>query len=190
MNKAAELVNSGPLATKSPKPLLVLAFLTATACSIHVFENLIMRMLPLPFIRLGLSNIVVMYLLFEKKPLQAIVVNVTKSIVGGAVTFTLLSPATLLSVCGGLAAIFAMWAAIGINLGFSEYGVSILGAVAHNMVQLILVQTVVLPGARVFVLTPLLLFLGLCSGILTAWILLLVKERFVKHKIGYHEEKQ
>lgn len=178
------------MSSGNTKPLLALAFLTATACSIHVFESLIMRLLPVPFIRLGLSNIVVMYLLFEKKPLQAIVVNVTKSIVGGAVTFTLLSPATLLSLCGGLAAIFAMWAAIAANPGFSEYGVSICGAVAHNLVQLILVQTLILPGTRVFVLTPLLLFLGLLSGILTAWILLLAKARFdQKNKSGYHEER-
>ena len=80
----------------------MLAFLTATACSIHVFENLIMRLLPLPFLRLGLSNIVVMYLLFEKKTLKASVVAVTKSLVAGAVTFTLfcLQPPCCLSAEG------------------------------------------------------------------------------------------
>lgn len=175
---------------RSPRPLLMLAFLTATACSIHIFESLIMRLLPLPFIRLGLSNIVVLYLIFEKKPLQAIVVNITKSIVGGAVTFTLLSPATLLSLCGGLAAILAMWAAHWLNLGFSEYGVSVCGAVVHNLTQLWLVQAVVLPGSGVFVLTPLLLFLGLSSGMLTAWILLLIKARFAQLEIGKHEERE
>lgn len=175
---------------KSPNPLLMLAFLTATACSIHVFESLIMRLLPLPFIRLGLSNIVVMYLLFDKKPLQAIVVAITKSLVGGAVTFTLLSPATLLSLSGGLAAVFAMWAAIVLRLGFTEYGVSICGAVVHNLVQLILVKVVVLPGTRVFMLTPLLLLLGLLSGILTAWILLLIKARFSKQKNEDHEKRE
>jgi len=50
-----------------------------------------------------------------------------------------------------------------------------------------LVQTVVLPGTQVFVLTPLLLFLGLLSGILTAWILLRIKDRFLKHKNGKHD---
>ncbi len=175
--------------SKGPGPLMMLAFLTATACSIHVFESLVMRLLPLPFIRLGLSNIVVMYLLFEKKPLQALVVSITKSLVGGAVTFTLVSPAVFLSLGGGLAAIFAMWAALNLNLGFTEYGVSVVGAIAHVMTQLLLVQKVVLPGTQVFVLTPLLLFLGLLSGILTAWVLMLVKERFSKHKIGKHEEK-
>ncbi len=169
---------------KAPNQLLMLAFLTATACSIHVFESLIMRLMPLPFIRLGLSNIVVMYLLFEKKILSAFVVAVTKSLVGGAVTFSLLSPATLLSLGGGLAAVFAMWIAIAVRLGFTEYGVSVTGAVAHNLTQLVLVQTVVLPGTRVFMLTPLLLFLGLLSGILTAWILVLIKSRYQRQING------
>ncbi|MBW6513633.1 MAG: Gx transporter family protein [Candidatus Syntrophosphaera sp.] len=161
-----------------PRPLVLLAFLTATACSIHIFESLIMRLLPLPFIRLGLSNIIVLYLILQRKPWQAVAVNLTKSVVGGAVTFTLLTPATLLSLCGGLAAILAMWAADRSRLGFSVFGVSVLGALAHNLTQLMLVQRVVLPGARVFVLTPILLFLGLFSGIVTAWILLAVQARF------------
>jgi len=44
--------------------------------------------------------------------------------------------------------------------------------------QLFLVKTIVLPGTRVFVLTPLLLFLGLFTGIITAWLLLLAEARF------------
>ncbi|MCB5245389.1 MAG: Gx transporter family protein [Candidatus Syntrophosphaera sp.] len=155
-----------------------LAFLTATACTIHIFESLIMRLLPLPFLRLGLSNIIVMYLILQGRPLQAVLVNVTKSIVSGAVTFTLMTPATLLSLGGGLFAILAMWLACISNLGFTEIGVSICGAIAHNIMQLILVQTIVLPGTRVFVLTPLLLFLGLITGIITAWLLIIAEARF------------
>ena len=163
------------LALSSPETL---AFLTATACTIHIFESLIMRLLPLPFLRLGLSNIIVMYLILKGKPLQAVLVNVTKSIVGGAVTFTLMTPATLLSLGGGLFAILAMWLACIANLGFTEIGISICGAVAHNLMQLILVQTLVLSGTRVFVLTPLLLFLGLFTGIITAWLLIIAEARF------------
>lgn len=74
------------------KSLLVLAFLTATACSVQIAENLIMRLLPLPFIRIGLSNVVILYLIQRKQVLNAVIVNVTKSLVGGIVTFTLLSP--------------------------------------------------------------------------------------------------
>jgi heptaprenyl diphosphate synthase len=168
-------------------PLLLLAFLTATACSIHVFESLVMRLLPLPFIRIGLSNIIVMYLLLKKQEWQAVVVAVSKSLIGGAVTFTLLTPATLLSLCGGLAAILAMLAAIKLRIGFSEYGISVSGALAHNLTQLVLVQAVVLPGTRVFVLTPLLLVLALFSGMLTAWVLIAVEARLNNDKTGKDE---
>lgn len=168
------------MSSLTKKPLLFLAFLTATACSIHVFENLIMRLLPLPFIRLGLSNVVVLYLILKNQAFNAIAVNVAKSLIGGMITFTLLSPATLLSLSGGMAAIFAMWAVYHLPLGFSEFGVSVVGALAHNLTQMIIVQQVVLPGANVFILTPLLLFLGLISGVLTAWILLLVKTKYEK----------
>ncbi len=164
----------------SRKPLLLLAWLTATACSIHVFESLIMRLLPVPFIRIGLSNVIVMYLILEKKPGEALIVNVAKSVVGGVVTFTLLTPATLLSLGGGFAAILAMWIACQARLGFSPFGVSVCGAVAHNLAQLALIKLFVLPAADVFVLTPILLLLGLLSGILTAWIFLLVRAKFAQ----------
>ncbi|MGC9361541.1 MAG: Gx transporter family protein [Candidatus Syntrophosphaera sp.] len=170
-------------------PLLKLAFLAATACSIHIFETLIMRLLPLPFIRLGLSNIIVLYLILDKKPLQAVAVNVTKSIVGGVVTFTLLTPATLLSITGGLAAVLAMWVADGSSFGFSSYGVSIAGAEAHNLMQLLVVHWVVLPGTGVFVLTPILLLLGLFSGFIIAWILSLVQAKFRSNGLENNEEK-
>ena len=177
--------------TKKPAtPLIRLAFLTATACSLHVFESLLMRMLPVPFIRLGLSNIVVMYLILESHPMQAIFVNLTKSVIGGVLTFNLLTPGTLLSVCGGLAAIISMWFAYNSKVGFSTYGVSICGALAHNFVQLVVVQRFVLPDANVFVLTPILLLLALFSGILTAWILLSVQASYDHLKTGKDEDKE
>ena len=160
------------------KSLLVLAFLTATACSVQIAENLIMRLLPLPFIRIGLSNVVILYLIQRKQVLNAVIVNVTKSLVGGIVTFTLLSPGTLLSLGGGFAAVLVMWAADRLPLGFSVFGVSVLGAVAHNLAQLSIVKSVVLPQADVFVLTPILLVLALISGFVTAWILLAVQAKY------------
>lgn len=160
------------------KDLLVLAFLTATACSVQIAENLIMRLLPLPFIRIGLSNVVILYLIQRKQVLNAVIVNVTKSLVGGIVTFTLLSPGTLLSLGGGFAAVLVMWAADRLPLGFSVFGISVLGAVAHNLAQLSIVKSVVLPQADVFVLTPILLVLALISGFVTAWILLAVQAKY------------
>ena len=62
------------------KALLVLAFLTATACSVQIAENLIMRLLPLPFIRIGLSNVIILYLIQLNIVLNAVCVYVHNSL--------------------------------------------------------------------------------------------------------------
>lgn len=173
---------SDPPRPSKPDPLLLLAFLTASACSIHIVEGLFMRLLPLPFLRIGLSNVVVMYLVLRGDFWPAFLVNFTKSVVGGLATFTLLTPTTLLSLGGGLAAVLAMWLAHKSRAGFSLYGISVCGAVAHLLVQLLLVRWVVLNTRSVFVLTPILLLIALISGILTAWVFSQASARFQTKK--------
>ncbi len=169
-------------------PVLFLAFLTATACSIHIFENLVMRMLPLPFIRVGLSNIIVLYLVMEGKTMSAVVVNVVKSLIGGVATLTLLTPGTVLSLAGGFCAIIAMLVAKNIRAGFTVYGISICGAVAHNLAQLIVIRYVVMLYDQVFMLTPILIFLGMFSGILTAWLMELVRDKIKETRFEDNEK--
>ncbi len=169
-------------------PIIFLAFLTATACSIHIFENVIMRMLPVPFIRIGLSNIIVLYLIMEGKTLSAVVVNVVKSLIGGIATLTLLTPGTLLSLVGGLCAIIAMLAAKNLKAGFTVYGISILGAVAHNLAQLVVIRYVVMLYRQVFMLTPILIFLGMFSGILTAWLMEFVRDKIKETRFEDNEK--
>ncbi len=162
--------------------LFFLAFLSAIACSLHIVESLITRALPLPFLRLGLSNVIILYLIVNNKAWQAIIVNITKTLVSAVITFTFLSPSTLISLGAGLAAVLAMLLAQKSRLGFSIYGISICGATAHNMAQLIIAKWVILDRSEVFVLTPILLFLGLVSGLITAYILQLFSHRIEEIK--------
>jgi heptaprenyl diphosphate synthase len=137
-----------------------------------------MRMLPLPFIRLGLSNVIVLYLIWKGQVLSAFIVNIAKAIIGGLITLTLLSPATLLSLSGGLAAILAMLIVKNLHMGFSIYGISIIGAISHNMTQLFIVREVIIQSDRVFMLTPILISIGLISGCIIAYITLYVDANF------------
>lgn len=168
--------------------LLQLAFLTALASSIHIVESLVLRMLPIPFIRVGLSNIVVLYLVMQDRPLSSVLVNVVKSLLGGVFTFTLLTPGTMISLAGGISAIIAMYVLNKTKLGFTCYGVSIIGAVAHNMAQLLVVRILVVTNARVFILTPILIILGIVSGFATAYLLALVSEKIEKTRQIHNEE--
>jgi len=150
--------------------LTFLAFLTATASVMHIVESFIFRALPLPFLRLGLSNIVVLYLIWHHRILSAFVVAVAKSLIGAAVTFSLLSPAILLSLGGGIMAVLAMSLSLIVRPRFSLTGISIMGAISHNLTQLGLARLFIITNNSLFVLTPILLFLALLSGIITAYI--------------------
>ncbi len=153
-----------------PRYLTSLAFLTATASVIYIVESLIFRVLPLPFLRLGLSNIVVLYLIWQRRIFSAIIINLAKSIVGGIATFTLLSPTVILSLGGGFIAVLLMSAALLMRPRFSLTGISILGAISHNLTQLVLARYLIIQSDSLFVLTPILILLGLISGIVTAYI--------------------
>ena len=168
-------------------PKLWLGFLIATACVIYTIESFVMRLLPLPFLRLGLSNVVVLYLVMENKFWTALAVNLAKSLIGGFFTFTLLSPSTLLSLVGGLSAILVMYLAQRLPLGFSIFGVSILGATAHNLAQLLLVKHLIIPGISVFVLTPILVFLGMFSGMIIAYLAVIFIDKITELRLIEHE---
>lgn len=158
--------------------LIQLALLTAAAASIQIVESLVMRLIPIPFIRIGLSNVVILYLIWKNRPLSALVVNVAKSLLGGLATFTLLSPSTLLSLGGGLAAIAVMLSAKWLRLGLSLFGISILGAIAHNLGQLLLVRWLLISNSRVFMLTPILISIALLSGSIIAYITYYIDAKF------------
>ncbi len=162
-------------------------FLTATAACIYIVESMIMRHMPFPFIRLGLSNIVILYLIWHRCFAAAILVNIAKSIIGGVATFTLLSPAVLLSLGGGLAAILGMALALLVRPKFSMFGVSIAGAVLHNLAQLVLVRFIVIRQAGVFMLTPFLIFFGLISGVVTAYVCIYMDNSIAKMKVKHDQ---
>ena len=154
-----------------------LGFMIATACTIYVIESFVMRLLPFPFLRIGFSNIIVLYLIIHDKFWTAIVVNIAKSLIGGLITFTLMTPATALSLAGGLTAILIMFLANKSHTGLSIFGISIAGAVGHNLAQLFMVRWLIIPHARVFMLTPILILLGMVSGFIISYLTILIDEK-------------
>ncbi|MBN2461685.1 MAG: Gx transporter family protein [Candidatus Cloacimonetes bacterium] len=148
--------------------IILLAFLTAFASTIYMVETFIPK--PLPFLRLGLANIVVLITLLLGQLRAALLVALGKSVIGGFITGTLLSPTTLLSLGGSISSILVMFLIIHADLGMSIIGVSIGGAVVHNLVQLSIVRVLLIPQDRIFYLTPLLLIMGIVTGAFTGFI--------------------
>ncbi|MCF7920935.1 MAG: Gx transporter family protein [Candidatus Cloacimonetes bacterium] len=158
---------------------VVLAFFTAFAITIYVLETLIPK--PLPFLKLGLANVVVLLLLWKGNSLAGFIVLLSKCILGGIFTATLLSPMTIISLGAGFAAFGAMYLSLRLKSGLSLLGTSILGATLHNLVQLAIVNGLLLHSTAAWKLLPLLLILGIFTGLITGYLAhLLYQQEIIK----------
>jgi heptaprenyl diphosphate synthase len=157
------------------KQSLYLSFFTAFAVTVYIFEALIPK--PLPFVRIGLANITVLFLLVDGFPLMAFLVTILKVIIGSFFVGTLISPVFLISLGGSIVSVIVMWLLMKSRLGLSLLGISISGAVAHNLIQLVVLRAIMIKSDTVYQFIPLLLIVGLISGIVTGIITLKLRER-------------
>lgn len=122
--------------------------------------------IPLPGIKLGLANIVTLVALCLFKTRYACMLLLGRCILGavfgGGIT------GLAFSLCGGLLALGAMAAAGKASL-FSLYGISILGAAAHNIGQ-ILAAMVLMDSVYIGAYLPYLLMVAIVTGLLTGGV--------------------
>jgi len=141
-----------------------IALLSAYALGLHGFESLLPT--PIPWLRIGLANIItlVTLLLYGLRP--AIMVTLIRVILGSLFTGTFLGPAFILSLGAGIASTLAMGFALSIAPRiFSAIGLSIIGAFFHNTAQLSLAYFLFIQNIEaIFFITPLIIFLGTLTG--------------------------
>jgi len=139
-----------------------LGLLSATAVILFVVESLAPR--PLPWMRLGLGNLPVLLALLAYGYRPALAVSLLKLFLGGLFGGTLGGPATLIGLVAGTCSLTAMAAVrCWTPRAFSIVGVSILGAVVHQLVQLV-VAAQYIGHFALFSLVPLALITGLVTG--------------------------
>ena len=80
-----------------------------------------------------------------------------------------------------------MYIAKSSRVGFSVSGISILGAVGHNLMQLLVVKYWIIPSVNVFVLTPLLVLLGMVSGMVIAYLTIIFEDKIKELRLDEHE---
>jgi len=141
-----------------------IALLSAYAIGLHGFESLLPT--PIPWLRLGLANIItlVTLLLYGMRP--AIMVTLIRVIVVSLFTGTFLGPAFVLSLAAGIISTLAMGFALFLTPGlFSAVGLSIIGAFFHNLTQLFLAYFLFIQRIEaILLITPLILFIGTLTG--------------------------
>ena len=154
------------------KSLALMGLMFAAAMALSFLESLLpaLPMLP-PGIRLGLSNIVTMYVLFVLGPGKGYVIAVLKSffvfLTRGAVAFAM-------SLAGGIVSVTVMLLLSLVPQLKKQYLLlSIFGGVAHNCGQLVMARFVI--GNRyVWGYLPILVVAGVLMGAVTGLVLKVV----------------
>ena len=143
-----------------------MGLLFALAIALSFFESALSGFIPVPGIKLGLSNIVTMYCLFclgwreayTLAALKSLFVLLTRGMVGAA-----------MSLSGGLLSVTVMLVLV--RLRRSSYlFISICGGLFHNIGQLAM-AAVVMDNLMVFYYFPVLAAAGVGMGVLTGVLL-------------------
>lgn len=147
-----------------------IAWLTAIAVLIHMFESAVPSVLP--GLKPGLANIITTTVLVLYGWRMAAWVSALRVLVASLLLGTFLSPTFMLSLSGALASIAILWLASKLpGRGFSAIGYSLLAAMAHMSGQFFCAWLLFIPHPGLWRLFPVLLtfavILGIINGIIS-----------------------
>jgi heptaprenyl diphosphate synthase len=157
------------------KHIYFLSIMTAIAVSLYFFEVLLPK--PLPFMKIGFSNIVVLLLVFSGFWKEAFLVGGSKSIIGSFITGTLFSPTFVLSIFGTMFSVAIMIFVFRYLRGLTLVGLSICGSFAHLMTQLVCIRVFIICSDSIYNLYPVIAISSIVAGFITG----LVAYSFNKH---------
>jgi len=147
--------------------VVMLGVLSAVAASLQMLEAPLPRLLP--WLKPGLSNVVVLFGIVRFSPMFALGIVIVRSILSGPALGMLFSPPQLIGLAGGVAAALAMTLAMRLGGSFLGLaGISILGAVANNLAQLGTVSIWAGSLFPVWFQLGLMIFVSIPSGLLVA----------------------
>lgn len=157
---------------KSSKAVAQTALLTALAVLSGYIESLVPAFIPVAGVKLGLGNIAVvssLYLLGEKRAWTVCVLKIflCALLYGGFSPF-------LYSLCGGILSMAVQCIAKRTSL-FSVSGVSALGAIFHNIGQIVCASFII--GKAAIYYLPVLVFTGGIGGFITGILARLIIKR-------------
>ena len=154
------------------------ALLAAAALIMFVIEAQFPHPIPIPGLKLGLANIIIVYAVYAVGHKQAFAVLCSKIVLGsilagGGIGFWY-------SAAGGLLCFCVMLLMRHVLSHGQIWVCSVLGAVAHNTGQ-ILMAVFLMRTAYVLAYLPFLLASGLVSGLVTGLAAQAVHKRLVRH---------
>lgn len=147
-----------------------IALLSAYAITIHSLENLLP--MPIPWLRLGIANIITLVTLMLYGFRAAMIVTMIRIILSSIFMGTFLGPGFILSLGGGVSSTLSMGIIFYLFPRlFGPIGLSLIGALFHNISQLFLAYALFVRKAEpILIVSPLLILLGTLTGIVNGVI--------------------
>ncbi len=166
-----------------------MALLVAVACVLQIAESLLPH--PIPGLRLGLANTLTLVALVMFGFRSALELTVLRTILSSFIIGTFMSPGFILSFSAGIVSTFVMglvyWLATRHRrLGLSIIGVSVVGALAHNTVQLLLAYALLVRHPGIFIFFPWLMI----GAVVMGWVTGLVAGGVCRRIAAPHEHTE
>lgn len=149
---------------RNTKRMVYLGLMVGLALALHLFETYIPIPMPVPGAKLGLANIITMFVIVRFGGRDAILVTIIRTCLGSLFAGTLFTPTFFLSFFGGLASAIVMSLIHKLfKKHFSIVGISIVGAITHNLTQLTIAAFIV-HQVGVYAMLPYMLLFALPTG--------------------------
>ena len=146
------------------KKLTRLAMLLSLSVVLSIVESLIPLNTAIPGLKLGLANAVIVFAIASYSLKEALTISILRVFLVGLLRTGLFNTYFFFSLGGALLSVIVMYIVYKTNK-FSIVGVSIIGAIFHNIGQ-ILVAIVMLNTINLAFYLPLLLIFSIPSGII------------------------
>lgn len=153
------------------KRYVYIASLLTMSIVLSMVEGLIP--IPVPGVKLGLANIIILVMLYDFKTSEAFMVLMIRIFLVGILRGNIFQMPFFMSLCGGLTS-FVIMRIFSIFKFFSIIGVSVIGSIFHCVGQIV-IAIILLGTAQVVYYLPLIAILSTVTGVLTG----IISKRFL-----------
>jgi len=157
------------------RKIVYIALLTAMASILFSLESMIP--LPLPFMRIGLANIITLLALRWWGFREGLLITVCRVFIGGFLSGRFMQPLFFMALAGGIGSTMMMWLVLHYLRQFSLVGVSIIGALMKNAIQLLIAGLILIRQMAFLSVLPLFLVSSLISGVIIGFLTLWLDKR-------------
>jgi heptaprenyl diphosphate synthase len=181
MDSANNNVNSID-SNKNHSETIHIALLSAYAVGLHSIEAFIPT--PLPWLRLGLANIITLTTLYLYGLKAGMTVTLVRVFIRSLLAGTFLGPAFIMSLGGGIASTLVMWIVIVVSRRLlGPVSLSIIGALTHNVTQLLLAYVLFVKQIKaIMLISPVILTAGIITGVFNGIVTNLIIKKIEEKK--------